>query len=110
VSIYTDMATVLPEGEKGKAKLKHYVISKKEADFSRLRMAMTGGRERAASEGTFAQLFVNGQLVMSDTQMERDTNLAFVYGARGKVLVAGPPRPGCMSTAICWTIYSGVPL
>jgi len=89
MSLYTDMATILPEGEKGKAKLKHYTISKREADFSRLRMAMTGGREQAANEGTFAQLFVGGQLVMSDTDMERDTNRSFVHGARGKVLVAG---------------------
>jgi hypothetical protein len=86
---FRDMAKVVPEGEKGDAKVKHYTISEREAQASRLRMMATGGREQAANVGTFAQLFVGGQLVMSDTDMERDTNRSFVGGARGKVLVAG---------------------
>lgn len=89
MTTYTDMATILPEGERGEAKVKHYTISPQEASFSRVRMAVTGGREQPADEGTYAQLFVNGSLVMSDTQMERDSNRIFVYEARGDVLVAG---------------------
>ena len=87
--MFTDMATVLPEGEKGEAKLKHYTVSEQEAARSLLRMAATGGREQATKGGTFAQLYVGGQLVMSDTQMERDTNRGLIQFAQGDVLVAG---------------------
>ena len=39
--------------------------------------------------GDYIKLVVEGQLMMSDTHMERLTNREFVHQARGKVMVAG---------------------
>ena len=87
---YTDMATVLPEAKKGEAEVRHFVINEHLAAFSRLRAVVTRGREGAAKEGTFAQLFVKGSLVMSDTEHERQTNWDLLREARyGDILIAG---------------------
>lgn len=88
-NVFTPMASVLPEGEKGEAKIKHLVIGPKEASRSMLRFAATGGREATIDEGTYAQLFVNGSMVMSDTQMEQRTNYEAIHQAKGDVLIAG---------------------
>lgn len=87
--IYTPMADILPEGRIGEAEVQRLVIGKKEAEYTRLRAAITGGRDAAIQEGTYTRLFVDGVLMMSDTQMERNSNLDIVQMARGKVLIAG---------------------
>jgi len=87
--IFTDMATVLPEGEKGKAQVKHLIIGQKEAQYTMMRAAVTGGRSQPIDEGAYAQLFVGGSMVMSDTQMERRSNYEVVRMAKGDVLIAG---------------------
>jgi spermidine synthase len=43
----------------------------------------------SAYEGTYARLRINGEVVMSDTQMEHRTNSEFLYRAHGHVLLAG---------------------
>lgn len=87
---YTDMATILPESKKGDAEIKHYVIDEKAASFSRLRAVVTRGREGAARPGTFAQLFVKGSLVMSDTEHERQSNWDLLRESHyGDILIAG---------------------
>lgn len=40
-------------------------------------------------QGHYAVLFVNGELMMSDTPMERRTNEEFVNHANGRVMIAG---------------------
>lgn len=88
-NLWTDMATILEPAKLGEAEIRHFVIDEAMAQFSRLREIATRGREQAADPGTYAQLFVKGGLVMSDTQMERDSNEDFVLYARGDVLIAG---------------------
>lgn len=41
------------------------------------------------SPGEFIKLYVDGELMMSDTLMEKTTNQEFVDAARGDVMVAG---------------------
>jgi len=90
VNEYTDMATVLPEGKKGEAEIRHFVIDAHLAAFSRLRAVVTRGREGAAKAGTFAQLFVGGSLVMSDTEHERQSNWDLLRESHyGDILIAG---------------------
>jgi len=88
-SDYTDMATVLPEGKLGEAEIRHLVIGEEEAAMAQLRAVVTRGREKPISQGTYAQLYVRGAMVMSDTQMERRSNLGLVWNAQGRVLIAG---------------------
>ena len=84
------MATVLPEAKKGEAEVKHFVIDERMASISRIRAVVTRGREGAAKEGTFAQLFIRGSLVMSDTEHERQTNWDLLQEAHyGDTLIAG---------------------
>lgn len=86
---WTDMAPIIPEGEKGEAKIEHVSVSKKEAERSTMRAVVTGGREQPVPAGTYAHLFVNRGLMMSDTPMERRTNTGLVVNAKGDVLIAG---------------------
>jgi predicted membrane-bound spermidine synthase len=86
---YTPMADVLPEGHIGEAQLKHLVIDEKAAKYTRLREVVTNGRDRAIPEGTYAQLYVNGVMMMSDTPMEQESNQSLLMLARGDVLIAG---------------------
>jgi hypothetical protein len=87
--MFEPMSKRLSPRKQGEAEIKILQIGKSEADFSRIREAATGGREQAIPEGTYAQLFVGGQLVMSDTPMEQRTNTELLARAHGRVLIAG---------------------
>lgn len=89
MTTFTPMAPLIPEGKIGEAELRHLVIGEREASYSRMRAAVTGGREAPISEGAYAQLLVGGRLMMSDTPMEQRTNYEVLYQARGDVLIAG---------------------
>lgn len=78
------MANVLPEGQQGVAQIDHFTISPLDMVQS---IAHYG--EEFIPPGTYARLKVNGETMMSDTPMERRTNLEFVQKARGRVLIAG---------------------
>ena len=90
MSEFTDMATILPSGKKGEAEIRHYEIDEQAASFSRVREAVTRGREGAAKIGTFAQLYIRGSLVMSDTEHERQSNWDLLSESHfGDILIAG---------------------
>lgn len=46
-------------------------------------------KSMAVFPGEYVRLFINGELMMSDTPMERRTNVEFVVNANGHVLIAG---------------------
>lgn len=54
-----------------------YSIMKREPYFMHIR------------EGEYVKLIVNGELMMSDTNMERETNREFIRNAHGRVMIAG---------------------
>lgn len=84
------MATVLPVCEKGEAEIRHYKIDERAASFSRVRAVVTRGRDPAVKAGIFAQLFIKGSLVMSDTEHERQSNWDLLREAySGDILIAG---------------------
>ena len=85
------MAQILPEMEHGEAKLVHHVITEEALSFARLRAAISGDwTSRGLRAGTYAVLKVKGQgTVMSDTWIERHTNLEIVKQAKGNVLIGG---------------------
>ena len=82
------MAEIVPEEQRGIARIEHFKITEHEARFSRLRAAI-GHSDEWVDEGRYAKLTVGGGLVMTDTDMERNSNRAVVQAARGQVLVAG---------------------
>jgi len=83
---FPDMHTIVPEGEKGTAKVKHYDVGK--GDSFRTMLSHRPGLTHVP-EGRYCKLIVDGYLVMSDTQMERSSNLTFILNANGHVLIGG---------------------
>lgn len=83
------VAQLFNNAEQGQAKLKKYTISSDEAFWFNLRAVRDGGRAFAIDPGEYIKLIINGQLYMSDTQMERRTNYEFMQEARGDVMIAG---------------------
>lgn len=89
MSPFRAMVDILPEGKKGNAKIKHVRVGKEDAGWSGLRAIVTGNVGEVIREGGYVQLFVNGCLAMSDTQMEKRSNYGVVWNAKGNVLIAG---------------------
>jgi len=83
------MTDIIPPGRKGSVEIEHFEMSEEEASYTRMRAAVTNGREQAVKPGKYAKLIVDGQLMMTDTQMEQDTNRLFVAQTKGNVLIAG---------------------
>lgn len=75
--------------EKGVASITKFTFSESDNPFYNLRQMMKRKHEHLMYEGTYVRLHVNGELVMSDTAMERITNTDFIQKATGKVLIAG---------------------
>lgn len=74
----------------GVACLRKLHISKEQARMYNIRTLMNygSGIERI-EDGDFIQLYVNNELMMSDTRMERITNHEFIDNAHGAVMIAG---------------------
>lgn len=83
---------VLPDCESGDAKIVNFEITKKEADFAAMRCAFNHRvsiYDRPPTPGKHVRLEVGGEVMMSDTEMEKTSNLGFVQIAKGDVLIAG---------------------
>lgn len=89
MNLWIPMADVLKPAKKGTAELRCFEVDELAAERSKTREVATRGREPAITAGCYVQLRINGELVMSDTPMEKDTNEDFVRWARGDVLIAG---------------------
>ena len=79
---------LLPEGRIGVATISHFEVSPMESAFTGMRAAAHGAHE-LVRPGKYARLEVRGTLMMTDTSMERNTNMEFVRKAKGHVLIAG---------------------
>lgn len=88
------MQELLPERTVGttprdSSRIEHFEVSKTDADLHNLRCVINKCFEHVISPGKYAKLIVNGELMMSDTPMEKKTNLDAVKNARGHMLIAG---------------------
>lgn len=78
--MYKNMAELLQDGQCGEYRLEHFTITDK--DFAaKVRSGIPNG--------TYVSLKHRGEIVMSNTPMEQQTNLEFVSKAHGKVLIGG---------------------
>jgi spermidine synthase len=77
-----------PNGQLGEACISETTVTYSDVLESLMDSASTGFPFHV-QEGKYKRLHVRGVLQMSNTRMERVTNLQFVLEARGKVLVAG---------------------
>lgn len=75
--------------DKGVATISTFEFKKSHDPLYNMRMIMDGGYMFHIRDGKYVRLHVNGQLMMSDTGMERISNKAFIQKANGRVLIAG---------------------
>lgn len=74
----------------GIARIKRFHISKEEARAFNLRKLMSyGSGIEMVEEGDYVKLYVDNELMMSDTRMECVTNTEFIRNAHGEVMIAG---------------------
>ena len=83
------MASKIPEGTRGSAKIEHFTVSPADASRSKLRALLDNRSHMMLCPGRHARLLVDGELVMSDTMMEKDSNRRLIEKARGHVLIGG---------------------
>ena len=78
--MYKNMADILEDGQVGDFSISRFTIT--DNDFvAKYRMGI--------SNGTYICLKQNGEVVMSDTDMEKRTNSNFVRKAHGDILIGG---------------------
>lgn len=83
------MSEVVPQTEVGEAQIDHFTITEDSHKLQMMRAMFDGDRYGYTPPGTYARLRVNGELMMTDTDMERATNSRFIRKAHGRVLIAG---------------------
>jgi predicted membrane-bound spermidine synthase len=83
------MADLILEGSVGSSRIEHFNISWGEAKMASLRAVINGSRCALVDPGRHARLLVDGQVMMSDTRMERETNETLIRRASEHVLLAG---------------------
>lgn len=77
---YKDMPSILSDGEVGSAKLEHFIIDK-----NNFRAII----HDKIPQGLYVRLMIDGEVMMSDTPMEKKTNQRFLEEAHGRVLIGG---------------------
>jgi len=87
--MFPSIPELLPEGELGLAKVRHMEVSQQGSEWSMIRAMVNGHGDSFVPPGKYAQLVVDGMLMMSDTDMERRSNREVVWQARGHVFIAG---------------------
>lgn len=79
---------VIPPSQKGLATISHFEFNRDDDPISYFRSLRDDPIFRMVN-GKYCRLHVNGNLMMSDTRMERITNKSFIDNATGNVLIAG---------------------
>lgn len=83
------VAEKFPEhAQKGCAEISRFTYKAKDNPLYELRMMSRDSFFRV-HDGDYVRLIVNGDLMMSDTGMERYTNKLFINKAKGRILIAG---------------------
>lgn len=82
------VASWLPEGATGNARIEREYVDKKEADRGAMR-AVVSGSGRCVPVGVYTGLRINDALVMSDTPDEIHDHISVQAEARGRVLLHG---------------------
>lgn len=77
------------EKSKGVAKISTFEFSSEQNPLYNMRVVMDGGWMFRMLDGKHIRLFVDGEMMMSDTNMERISNEEFVRNANGRVFIAG---------------------
>lgn len=94
-----DFPVEVPDGEHGTAKISTFTVSQDAASFSNLRLLRDGEYWMRLEAGTYKRLVIDGQLMMSNTPMERASNGWIIKWGQGRILINGLGL-GCVLTAL----------
>jgi hypothetical protein len=94
------MAEIVPEGKKGDVEVKHLVVSEQASLITFLKGQNKTSRRTYIPPGKYAQLLVDGEVMMSDTPAERMESLPCLNAAEGHVFVGGLGL-GMLVKALC---------
>ncbi|KKL87994.1 hypothetical protein LCGC14_1929150 [marine sediment metagenome] len=106
--------TFIPEDKSGSWAINHFYTDEKEAHQRWLAAALSGNYEyRDLEEGLYTKLSNNGvswgnTTQMTDTPMERRTNLKFMRKAHGDILIGGLGIGLIIAPLLCKGIGKGV--
>lgn len=73
----------------GGAELRKFEVDQKASFGTQMRAILNSFAWEACSPGKYVKLYVDGELMMSDTDMEKDSNYEVVQKAHGDVMLAG---------------------
>lgn len=79
----------VPVGKSGDWTVEAITITKEQADWSEVRAAVKGDPDLVVAAGSYKLLKHGNLVVMSNTQMEINSNMRFIRRARGNVLING---------------------
>lgn len=88
-SPFPRMVNLIKPGKRDTAVVKHIELSANDVMMRNARALRDGELAFVCCPGKYAVLHVNGQLMMSDTALEHQTNAQVWREARGDVLIAG---------------------
>lgn len=83
------MQKIIPAGKRPTAEVHHFTLKPMDVMMDNLRYARDGVSFMVAQPGEYVRLVADGELQMSDTDMEWRTNMRFLKAAKGDVFVAG---------------------
>lgn len=73
----------------GCAELRKFELNERESNVTWMKELLSGFSGEYCSPGKYIKLYVDGELMMSDTNMEKDSNREVVDKAHGDVLLVG---------------------
>jgi spermidine synthase len=88
-SLFPRMVEILQPSTVGTAKIDHLEITKHDSELLKLRAILNWNPDEYCRPGTYARLWVNDEVMMTDTLMEQRSNEEVVEKAKGRVLIAG---------------------
>ena len=80
---------IVLEGVSGPWRIEAFRVSEQESEMTLARAKITGAINEFVPTGNYKRLVREETVVMSNTPMEIRTNRAFIYRAKGKVLING---------------------
>ena len=80
---------IVPDGVSGPWKVETFTITQEQSDMTKLRAQLNHDPHIYIPAGTYKRLLCLGEVVMSNSPMEYNTNKSFIDKAKGRVLING---------------------
>lgn len=96
---YLEFPVEVPEGKTERVRIDTFTVSPEIARYSNVKMLYDGEYWMRIEPGTYKRLVVDGEMMMSNTPMERYSNDWIIKEGKGRILINGLGL-GCVLTAL----------